>query len=153
MISLGIEGTAEKTGIGIVDSDGNVLGEHKGIIHYTIGQRKGLGISSDAPLFVTKIVPETNQVVLSHGDGLFKKRIILKDINLISFPSIEGTLHAAVRIRYRHEEQPATVTQLDEDTLEIIFDEGQRAPTVGQAAVIYDGDTVVGGGTISQVVD
>lgn len=131
-----------------VTTDGEVLGTHKGITHYTIGQRKGLGIASGSPLFVTKIDPERNEVVLSHGNGLFKKKIKINNNNLISCSQIAEPIRASVKIRYKHTEQPATVVQTAPDIIEIGFDEPQRAPTVGQAAVIYDGDTVIGGGTI-----
>ncbi|MBQ7637739.1 MAG: tRNA 2-thiouridine(34) synthase MnmA [Clostridia bacterium] len=131
-----------------VDDEGNVLGEHKGIIHYTIGQRKGLGIASAAPLFVTKIDPENNTVTLSHGDGLFTDTVTVKDVNLTAVDSIEEPLRVSAKIRYRHIAQSATAVQTDDDTLIIKFDEPQRAVTKGQAAVLYDGDTVIGGGTI-----
>lgn len=136
-----------------VTADGRILGTHKGITHYTIGQRKGLGIASGSPLFVTKIDPERNEVVLSHGNGLFKKKIYINDINLISYDRLREPVRAAVKIRYKHQEQPATIIQTDDDSLEITFDEPQRAPTIGQAAVIYDGDTVIGGGTIYNTED
>lgn len=133
-----------------VDTEGKVLGRHKGIIRYTVGQRKGLGIASTAPLYVVAIRPEENQVVLSHGEGLFASRVIADNINLISVPSIEGSLRAKARIRYYHNEQPCTITQ-EGERLIFSFDEPQRAPTVGQAVVAYDGDAVIGGGTICKV--
>lgn len=131
-----------------VDENGKILGEHKGIIHYTVGQRKGLGIASSAPLFVTKIDPQKNTVTLTHGEGLFTDTVTVKDINLTAVDSIEEPIKIKAKIRYRHLEQPATVVQTDSDTLKIKFDSPQRAVTKGQAAVLYDGDTVLGGGTI-----
>jgi len=131
-----------------VDENGKVLGEHKGIIHYTIGQRKGLAIASGAPLFVTKIDPEKNTVTLTHGQGLFTDTVTVKDINLTAADSIEKPVRIKAKIRYRHTEQPATAVQTDENTIVIKFDSPQRAVTKGQAAVLYDGDTVLGGGTI-----
>lgn len=131
-----------------VDENGKVVGRHKGIIYYTIGQRKGLNISSTAPYFVTDIDPINNIVRLSHGDNLFKKELKANNINLISVPKIEGELRAKAKIRYRHTEAPCTVIQTSEDELTVIFDEEQRAITKGQSVVIYDGDIVVGGGTI-----
>lgn len=136
-----------------VDTDGNILGQHKGITHYTIGQRKGLGIALGSPLFVTKIVPERNEVVLSHGMGLYKKKIVLSDINLISVGDIREPMRVAVKIRYKHKEQAATAIRIGDDLIEIEFDEPQRAPTIGQAAVMYDGNKVVGGGTICGIED
>ena len=131
-----------------VDEHGNVLGRHKGVIHYTIGQRKGLGISSDAPLFVTKIDPEHNTVTLSHGDGLFNNEVTVTDINLISVDDLYTPMRVKAKIRYRQSEQWATAVQTGENTVKLTFDTPQRAVTKGQAAVMYDGDTVVGGGTI-----
>lgn len=131
-----------------VDLEGNKLGTHKGIIHYTIGQRKGLGLAFDSPRYVCKIDVEQNQVVLSKEDALFTTTLRAKNINLISVDKIEAPMHIKAKVRYRHAEQPATVTQIDEDTLEVVFDEPQRAITKGQALVLYDGDVVVGGGTI-----
>lgn len=131
-----------------IDEHGNVLGRHKGVIHYTIGQRKGLGIASSAPLFVTKIDPENNTVTLTHGEGLFTDTLIVRDINLSAVDDIYEPIRAEVKIRYRHPAQPATVTQTGEDEIRIRFDTPQRAVTKGQAAVIYLGDTVLGGGTI-----
>ena len=136
-----------------VDTEGNILGEHKGITHYTIGQRKGLGIALGSPLFVTRIDPARNEVVLSHGMGLYKKKILINDINLISVADIKEPMRVAVKIRYKHKEQAATAIKTGDDLIEIVFDEPQRAPTIGQAAVIYDGDKVVGGGTIFKVED
>ena len=130
-----------------VDKNGKILGEHQGIIRYTIGQRKGLGIAFGKPMFVTDIRPETNEVVLGDQDDLFKKTLVADNINLISVEKIEEPMHISAKIRYSKAEQPATVTQ-DGDKLYIEFDEPQRAITKGQAVVLYDGDVVVGGGTI-----
>ena len=134
-------------------SDGTKLGEHKGIISYTVGQRKGLGIAYKKPLYVKEINPVENKVVLGDNEELFRKTVILKDINLISVPKIEVPMHCNAKIRYRQTEQPATVTQIDDNTLKVTFDMPQRAATVGQAGVLYDGDVVIGGGTIMEVRD
>lgn len=131
-----------------VDKNGNILGRHKGIIRYTIGQRKGLGIAFSEPMYVCAVDPELNTVTLGKNDELYSKKLTVSDINLISTSRIEHPSHLKVKIRYRQPEQWATVTQTDENTLSVEFDEPQRAITKGQAAVIYDGDTVVGGGTI-----
>lgn len=131
-----------------VDREGNVLGRHKGIIHYTIGQRKGLGLSLKRPMFVCDIRPKTNEVVLTENEGLFSTTVRANHLNLISLDKIEGEMRIKAKIRYRQEEQWGTVTQLDEDTIQVVFDEPQRAVTKGQALVLYDGDVVVGGGTI-----
>ena len=131
-----------------IDCNGNVLGEHRGIIHYTVGQRRGLNISADKPLYVCAIDPSNKTIVLGPESQLYTHTVVAKDINMISVPSLDKPRRLKAKVRYRHPEQWATVTQLDTDTLEIKFDEPQRAVTRGQAIVLYDGDCVVGGGTI-----
>ncbi len=131
-----------------VDRNGTVLGRHKGIVCYTIGQRKGLGIAAQHPWYVTEIRPETNEVVLGENEDLFSDHLVADRINLISTDRIRGEMRVKARIRYRHKEQNATVIQNGEDRLEVFFDEPQRAITPGQAVVLYDRDVVVGGGTI-----
>lgn len=131
-----------------VDIHGNILGRHKGIIRYTIGQRKGLGLSLKEPMYVMEINTTDNTVVLGRDADLFTDTLIANDINLISVPRIDGEMRVKAKVRYRHTEQPATVTQIGDDTIKVVFDEPQRAITKGQAVVLYDGDIVVGGGTI-----
>lgn len=131
-----------------VDENGAVLGQHKGIVHYTVGQRRGLGISAAHPLYVTKICPEDNTVVLGENQSLFSRELEAGDINLISVDKIVGELRCKAKIRYRHTEQPCTVTQPSPDTLRVVFDEPQRAITPGQSVVLYQDDVVVGGGII-----
>lgn len=135
-----------------VDREGNVLGRHKGIIHYTIGQRKGLGLAFAKPMYVYGIDKEKNQVILTDEADLFSSELIADDLNLISVPKIEGKMRVKAKVRYRHAEQLATVEQLDEKRIHVIFDEPQRAITKGQAVVLYDGDVVVGGATICDTV-
>lgn len=134
-----------------VDLEGNILGQHKGIIHYTIGQRKGLGLSLKKPMYVVALDIEKNQVILGDNADLFSTTLTAHDINLISVAKIEGEMRVKAKVRYRHEAQWATVTQPEEDTLVVVFDEPQRAITRGQAVVMYDGDIVVGGGTIAEL--
>ncbi len=131
-----------------VDTQGNALGTHRGIVHYTIGQRKGLGISAGHPLYVCGIEPETNRVVLGKNEDLFSDVLEAEDVNLISVPSLAEPMRVRAKIRYRHQEQPATAWMTQDGLLHVKFDEPQRAITRGQAVVLYDGDTVVGGGTI-----
>lgn len=131
-----------------VDFEGNILGRHKGIINYTIGQRRGLNIVSNSPLYVCEIRSTDNSIVLGTEKQLYKQTIIAKDINLISVPFLETPKRLKAKVRYSHAEQWAMVTQLDMNTLEIQFELPQRAVTKGQAVVLYDGDVVVGGGTI-----
>ena len=131
-----------------VDTSGKILGRHKGIIHYTIGQRKGLGLSLARPMFVVKVDLENNNVVLGTQEDLLSKTLTATDINLISVPDIKTEMRVKAKIRYRQAEQWATVKQTCEDTLFVEFDEPQRAITKGQSVVLYDNDIVVGGGTI-----
>ena len=133
-----------------VDETGKVLGRHRGIIGYTIGQRRGLGVAADRPLYVCAKRMDANAVILGGGERLFSRRLLARDINLIPFDRLDGPIRCKARVRYSQTEQPATVTQTGEDELEVIFDEPQRAITTGQAVVLYDGDVVLGGGTISQ---
>ena len=132
----------------IVDLSGKILGTHNGIIHYTIGQRRGLGISSAAGCYVHAINTEKNEIVVGDDSTLYSDTLLAKDINLIAYEKLDAPLRATAKIRYRHSAQPATVIQIDDDTLKVNFDTPQRAITKGQAVVIYNGDIVVGGGTI-----
>ncbi|MBQ8407977.1 MAG: tRNA 2-thiouridine(34) synthase MnmA [Clostridia bacterium] len=131
-----------------IDEDGNVLGKHKGIIHYTIGQRKGLGISMGRHIFVTKKDAESNTVTLADEDKLFTRTVVIRGINLIPFDRIDGKIRIKAKIRYRHAESDAFAEQTGDDEITLTFDEPQRAPAPGQSAVLYDGDYVVGGGII-----
>jgi len=132
-----------------IDPDGNYLGEHNGVVNYTVGQRRGMGLAMPYPAYVLDVRPEDDIVVVGRDSMLYSKTLYAKDINLIPFDKLDAPLRAMVKIRYKHNEQPATVYQTDEDTLRIEFDEPQRAITKGQATVIYDGDIVIGGGTIA----
>ena len=131
-----------------VDESGQVLGRHKGIVHYTVGQRKGLGIAADAPLYVKRIDAQENRVVLSGSDALFSRELTANDFNWIACDTPPRELRATARVRYHQREQAATVTVLPDGRVHLVFDEPQRAITPGQAVVLYDGDTVLGGGTI-----
>lgn len=131
-----------------VDESGRVLGRHKGIVHYTVGQRKGLGIAADAPLYVKRIDAAENRVVLSGNDALFSRELMANDFNWIAYDVPPRELRATARVRYHQREQTATVTVLEDGHVHLVFDEPQRAITPGQAVVLYDGDTVLGGGTI-----
>lgn len=131
-----------------VDLEGNVLGQHKGIIHYTIGQRKGLGLNLGKPGFVVDINNETNEVVIGDNTDVFGTVLTANRLTFMTVPSIEGEVRTKAKIRYSHKEADCTIRMIGEDTLECIFDEPQRAITPGQAIVFYDGDYVLGGGTI-----
>ena len=131
------------------DKDGNVLGHHKGIIGYTVGQRKGLGIAAGKPVYVTKICPAENRVILGDNEDLFHRELDVEDFNFISFDTPPAEFRAKAKVRYRQKEQWATVKVTGEHSVHIIFDEPQRAITKGQAAVLYDGYVVIGGGVIT----
>lgn len=130
-----------------IDTKGNILGKHKGIIRYTVGQRKGLGLALPEPMYVKEKNIENNNVILCTNNELFTKELYANNINLISVSEIKTPLKIKAKIRYNQQEQPATVTQ-ENNRLHIIFDEPQRAIAKGQAVVLYDDDIVVGGGTI-----
>ncbi len=132
-----------------VDTDGRVLGQHRGIIRYTVGQKKGLGLVLPEPLYVCAVDPQSNTVTLGREERLFSDTVTAHDINLISLPAIREPMRVKAKVRYRQKEEWATVTQPEPDTLRVVFDQPQRAVTKGQSVVIYDGDTVVGGGIIS----
>ena len=131
-----------------VTKDGKILGRHKGIIRYTIGQRKGLGLALPQPMYVCEKRTDTNEVVLCTDDELFSRELIADDFNWIAFERPDEPFRAKAKIRYSQSEQPSTVTPLDGGKVKVVFDEPQRAIAKGQAVVLYDGDTVVGGGTI-----
>ena len=131
-----------------VDENGSLLGRHKGMIHYTIGQRKGLGISMGKHVFVTHKDAETNTVTLADEDKLFTDKVTIKGINLIPFDKLDAPIKVEAKIRYSQSVSPAIAEQTDEDEITLTFDTPQRAPAKGQSAVMYDGDYVVGGGII-----
>ncbi len=131
-----------------VDENGNILGKHKGMIHYTIGQRKGLGISMNKHIFVINKNASDNTVTLADEDRLFKTKVVIKKINLIPFDCIKGKIRVEAKIRYSQSVSSAYAEQTGEDEITLTFDTPVRAPARGQSAVIYDGDTVIGGGII-----
>jgi tRNA-specific 2-thiouridylase len=136
----------------ITDEQGNILGRHNGIIHYTIGQRKGLGIAAQRPLYVSGIDVEKNRIVVSERDALFSRGLAVSGINLIAVDKLEGPCRAKVKIRLQHQGADAVVSPFDEDMLKIIFDEPQLSITPGQSAVFYLDDTVLGGGIIEEAI-
>lgn len=131
-----------------IDESGRVIGGHKGLIHYTIGQRRGLGLSLREPLYVRAKDAASNTVTLCPESGLYSKTLTASRANLIAVGKLDRPTRLRAKIRYRAAEQPATVEQLAEDKLRIEFDEPQRAVTPGQSVVLYDGNYVVGGGVI-----
>ncbi len=134
-----------------VDREGNILGRHRGIIHYTIGQRKGLGITFGKPMFVVEINSENNEIVLGSNEDLFVDSFYVGNLNWISIDSLEASVTATVKTRYTHAEVPSTLYPDKEGIVKVVFQTKQRAVTPGQAAVFYHGDVVVGGGKILKV--
>jgi tRNA-specific 2-thiouridylase len=133
----------------IIDGTGKVLGRHRGIVRYTIGQRRGLGVAANGRIYVTAKDLGANTVTLGPEAELYSKTLTAEHINLIALPRLERPLRVRVKTRYLQAEQWALAEQTGEDRVRIEFDEPQRAVTPGQAAVMYDGDLVLGGGTIT----
>lgn len=133
-----------------VDLSGKVLGRHRGIIRYTIGQRKGLGLALPQPMYVCEKDLENNRVVLGLNTDLFSTELFAKNLNWIAFDSPTSPFKAQAKIRYSHSQSPCTVYPLEDGGVKVVFDEPQRAITKGQAVVFYNGDTVLGGGEIEK---
>lgn len=131
----------------IINSEGKILGKHTGLYNYTIGQRKGLGISNSVPLFVLGFNKERNEVIVGEQKELYQKEITVTDINLLLVDEIKEEMEVEVKTRYSAKQAKAKITK-DADKIKVIFDEPQRAITPGQSAVFYIGDTVLGGGKI-----
>ena len=132
-----------------VDLEGNVLGRHKGISHYTVGQRKGLNLAMGHPVFVVKIRPETNEVVIGNGQDVYTSRVYCNKINWMAADALHGRdMEVTAKIRYNHKGQTCVIREAGEDLVECVFAEPVRAAAPGQAAVFYRDDYVVGGGTI-----
>ena len=131
-----------------VDRQGRVLGAHKGIVRYTLGQRRGLEVAAGHRVYVCGKDLERNQVVLGEESDLYSTVAEGTDVNLISVSSIRGPMRVTAKTRYTQKAAPAVAEQVDEDTLRLTFDQPQRAVTPGQAMVLFDGDTVIGGATI-----
>ncbi|HEX6184652.1 MAG TPA: tRNA 2-thiouridine(34) synthase MnmA [Pyrinomonadaceae bacterium] len=132
----------------IVDTEGRVLAEHAGVHRYTIGQRRGLGVSRALPLYVVRVEADENRVVVGHEEELLADVFDVAGVNWVAFDEPAEAVRADVRVRYRHREAPATITPLADGRARVRFDEPQRAVTPGQATVFYRGEEVVGGGWI-----
>lgn len=138
-----------------VDEDGNVLGTHKGIFCYTVGQRRGLGLPLGYPAYVKRINPERNEVVVGKEESLYSREIICRDLNFLSIHGLEEKeqLRCTVKVRYHHKAQAARIEQLGQERVRVLFDDPVRAAAPGQSAVFYDeNNRVIGGGIISEVV-
>jgi tRNA-specific 2-thiouridylase len=131
-----------------VDPEGNILGEHKGIIYYTVGQRRGLGLSLKQPGYVIRVDKQTNEVVIGTKDRLFTNVLYGNKVNLMSVEEVSGKMKVNAKIRYNSPEVPCTIEMVGDDRIRVAFEQPQRAVTPGQAVVFYDGDIVVGGAVI-----
>ncbi|MBQ2096403.1 MAG: tRNA 2-thiouridine(34) synthase MnmA [Firmicutes bacterium] len=131
-----------------IDTQGRPIGTHRGLIHYTIGQRKGLGNTWGKPVFVVAIDPAANTVTLGDSADLFRREVHVSEFNWIAGEPPAGSIRCTAKLRYRQAEQPAIANPEGNGRVTLVFDEPQRAPTPGQYAVLYDGDTVLGGGRI-----
>ncbi len=143
----GETGVAESPG-NFVDKDGTILGVHRGISHYTIGQRKGLGIALGEPAFVVEIRPDTKEVVLGKNEDVFTDHLRANAVNCMAVERFEKGQSVIAKIRYNHGGAPAVISDVGEDYFELSFPEPVRAVTPGQAVVLYDNEYVLGGGTI-----
>jgi tRNA-specific 2-thiouridylase len=132
----------------IVDREGRTLGHHEGVHRFTVGQRKGIGVTSERPRYVLRVIPETKTVVVGDEADLLCDALTARDLNWLSIAAPDAPIRAHVRIRYRHAEAPATLTPLPDGRMSVRFDAPQRAITPGQAAVFYDGEVCLGGGWI-----
>ena len=130
--------------------EGRVLGEHAGLIRYTIGQRKGIGVAAREPLYVLGKDASANRLVVGFKDELLSRGVVARDMNLISGDALEGPRNVQVKTHYRQRPVPAVAEQTGPDELTVTFEEPQRAAAPGQAAVLYEGDVVLGGGTIAR---
>jgi len=137
----------------IIDQQGRVLGRHRGIAFYTVGQRRGLGVATGKPLYVLALDEKRNAVVVGPESALYRPALVAGDPNWIAIETLDHPREVQARIRYRHREAPATVVPYAGDQVLVRFAAPQRAITPGQAVVFYDGDTVVGGGTILYALD
>ena len=131
-----------------LDLNGKVLGRHRGVIHYTVGQRRGLGLSAEHPLYVISVDASANTVTVGPKEALFRRTAFVEDFRWSVGAAPHGPVRCAAKIRYRHPEQPCLLTPLPGGGVRLDFDEAQRAITPGQSAVVYDGETVLGGGEL-----
>jgi tRNA-specific 2-thiouridylase len=141
-------GTIGLTPGNYVNTAGEIIGKHKGLVHYTVGQRKGLNLAMGQPVFVLELRPETNEVVIGNANDVFSDRLTANRLNFMAIEDLEGEMQVDAKIRYSHKGARCTIKKTAEDEVLCIFEEPQRAITPGQAVVFYQGDYVVGGGTI-----
>ncbi|HEY4544594.1 MAG TPA: tRNA 2-thiouridine(34) synthase MnmA [Tissierellaceae bacterium] len=133
-----------------IDSKGNILGQHKGIVYYTVGQRKGLGVALGRRVFVQSINPDTNEIVLGDDRALYKNALVAKDLNFISIDKLDSKMEVTTKIRHTNKESNAVIYPIDNDRVKVEFETPQRAIAKGQGVIFYNGDVVVGGGIIEE---
>jgi tRNA-uridine 2-sulfurtransferase len=134
----------------LVTTDGQIVGEHSGVHHFTVGQRRGLGVAAGEPLYVISTEPASKRVMIGRNDALLRATMTVKDVNWISIAAPAAPIRAEIKIRNKHQAAPATITPTaDPGRIEVLFDEPQRAVTPGQGAVFYSGELVLGGGWIA----
>ena len=148
LLEVRIPDIKEKLNNGDIVYKDKVIGKHKGYPYYTIGQRRGLEIALGKPVYVTKIDAENNIIVVDDEDGLYTKEFVAKEINLMKYSEISTPIKAVVKIRYKDAGSPATLEQINESHIKVIFDEPKKSITPGQSAVFYEGDDLIGGGII-----
>ena len=135
-----------------LDEQGNVVGRHRGAVCYTLGQRKGLGLAMGAPVYVCAKDMQKNTVTVGSNESLFARTLVADRVNWFPFPELTAPLSVMARARYNQKEQSATVYPMEDGKIRVVFDQAQRAMTPGQAVVLYQGELVVGGGTITEVI-
>jgi len=136
----------------IVDAQGMVLGQHRGIVHYTVGQRRGLGIAHTKPLYVMAIDPAANRIIVGEKERLYASGLIAENVRLNQVSNIDRPYHLTAKIRLRSQPTLATVSPYNKDKIKVIFEQEQKAVTPGQSVVLYDSDIVFGGGIIKKMV-
>lgn len=147
-----IPGLEQKVAGGEIIRDGRVVGQHRGFPFYTIGQRRGIGVAVGEPIYVTGIDPGNNRVEIGNEKTLYRSGLIARDLNMMKYERCPSGLRVNVRIRYKDEGGVGSAEQLPEGKLRVVFDEPRRAITPGQSAVLYEGDDLVGGGVIDEVL-
>jgi tRNA-specific 2-thiouridylase len=143
----------EDLGGGDIMKDGEVVGKHRGFPFYTIGQRRGVGVATGEPVYVTKIDHKNNVIEIGSEDKLRRQALIAREVNLIKVNTLDGGVRVRAKIRYKDEGSPATVYHVTDGTVKVVFDDPRRAITPGQSVVFYDGDDVVGGGVIDKIAN
>ena len=148
-----LPGLAEKVDGGIITHDGTAVGTHRGFPFYTIGQRKGLGLATGAPVYVTEIDAGRNTIRVGSEEQLYHAGLVAENVNLVKYRDLATPLRVRAKIRYKDEGGMATARTRDDGRLEVHFEEKRRASTPGQSVVLYEGDDIVGGGVIAEILD